>query len=44
MIAMSQLKGCHEYVTAVLQEELGHSRRLRQQQHQLQDLNSLLQQ
>ena len=49
MVAVSQLEGCHEYVTAVLQEELEYSRQLQQQQllqqqNQLQDLNSLLQQ
>ncbi|CAL5229598.1 g12956 [Coccomyxa viridis] len=46
MVAVSQLEGCHEYVTAVLQEELEYSRQLQQQQRQqqLQDLNSLLKQ
>ena len=45
MVAVSQLDGCHDYVTAVLQQELEHSRQQQQQQQQqLQDLNGLLQQ
>lgn len=43
MVAVSQLEGCHEYMTAVLQQELEYARQ-QQRQQQLQDLNSLLRQ